>query len=249
MLGRNIASVAARAANTLVVGIGRALRSSAAGSAKADAQKRDLHSQMEDREQAMVFGDAMPEYKFEFELRELVVRWLTETLGCDVVADELTLGDGYPDLVATTIDRLDERKLQSLDPVVAVNDFVRLIEGMAEAPIDAFGNLIAVELKLKDWRKALGQACRYRTFASQTYIAIPAERATAEVLNAAAGYGVGVVAVSDVAEVVLPARSGLPHDPLQKGWASELVLAQFLGHRPARRLAGTRGGGITAMAS
>lgn len=214
---------------------------------KPEAQKRRPRARCESFIEEAAFGDSMQGYRYEFELREPVVRWLTEVKGCDVVADELTLGGGYPDLIATTIDRLDEREQQALDPVVAVNDFVRLFAEPGLVPIDAFGGLIAVELKLRDWRKAIGQACRYRTFASESYIAIPMERATDDVLQTASESGVGVIGISNDARVILPARSGCPHDPVQKGWASELVLAQFLGHRPACRLAGTPSGNVVPV--
>lgn len=92
---------------------------------------------------------------------------------------------------------------------------------------DPFDELTAVELKLRDWRRAIAQAGRYRLFAERAYVAMPDSRITHELVCEALRNNVGVIAVhpSDGAWEVTPSRSGAALQPLRRRMTSELVLA------------------------
>jgi len=47
--------------------------------------------------------------------------------------------------------------------------------GMNQKSPPAKETLLAFEMKLRDWRKALAQACRYRYFANATHVVLPPE--------------------------------------------------------------------------
>ncbi len=47
--------------------------------------------------------------------------------------------------------------------------------GMHQPPPPAKETLLAFEMKLRDWRKALAQACRYRYFADAAHVVLPPE--------------------------------------------------------------------------
>ena len=212
--------------------------------------------------------------QFEADLRAPVAGWLEATLGPAVLADELDLGFGAPDLVAGIPARLAERVASGVGPItdpaqVFALDALRtpateaalrthtsstwsryrgrVIEPLAEqgllaeengvwqtalAPIDVFPALVAVELKLRDWRRAIAQAARYRAFARTTFIAMPERRLPDAALEAAAARGVGVLAIGESGAVCVVAADDLPPlDERVRTLASELVLASFLGLR------------------
>jgi hypothetical protein len=99
---------------------------------------------------------------------------------------------------------------------------------------DPFSSLIAVELKLKDWRRAIAQAGRYRLFAERSYVALPAERVTDQVVTLARRNRVGVLAVPARGRVRLveDAEAGVPLQPTRRRWASEQVLAAVTSPSP-----------------
>jgi hypothetical protein len=89
---------------------------------------------------------------------------------------------------------------------------------------DPFERMIAVELKLRDWRRAVTQSFRYRLFADASYIAMPtryAERAVGHASDA----GVGVLAVdgTEVREILQPDEQCLIA-PGQRRLARERIL-------------------------
>lgn len=92
---------------------------------------------------------------------------------------------------------------------------------------DPFDELTAVELKLRDWRRAIAQAGRYRLFAEHAYVAMPDSRITHELVSEALRNNVGVIAVnpSDGAWEVTPSLPGAALQPLRRRLTSELVLA------------------------
>lgn len=116
-------------------------------------------------------------------------------------------------------------------------------------PDEAFDPMIAVELKIRDWRRAIHQASQYRAFVRSSYIAMPAGNVTAACVDAARARGVGVLAVlSDEVDCVLEAPQEDPLDARVRTLVSEIVLAGYLGlreHRPA----GSPGGAPMLVAS
>lgn len=94
------------------------------------------------------------------------------------------------------------------------------------APKDPFDRLVAVELKLSDVTRGLAQAHAYRAFAESSYLALPAHRISAQVMDRARAIGVGLLAVhlGLVEEVVEPdVRSHAT--PKRRRMASEQTLA------------------------
>ncbi len=58
------------------------------------------------------------------------------------------------------------------------------------------GQTVAVELKLKKWRKAFRQALLYQLCADLVFVAVPASTVTNIDLDAFGEHGIGIVAVS-----------------------------------------------------
>lgn len=73
-------------------------------------------------------------------------------------------------------------------------------------PQNPFVEVVAVELKLRDWRRGLAQAGGYRLFANRTYLALPAGRVTAETCAEAERNLVGVLAINDRGDVEVAAE-------------------------------------------
>lgn len=91
----------------------------------------------------------------------------------------------------------------------------------------AYDELVAVELKLTDWRKGLRQARRNQAFAHQSWLAIT--RVSEDAAALADQLGVGVVIVSgDEVEVVKEARPMTPIAPLETRVIGEQMLERRL---------------------
>jgi hypothetical protein len=106
---------------------------------------------------------------------------------------------------------------------------------------DPYTQLTAVELKLRDWRRAIAQAGRYRLWAERSFIALPADRVTDAVTTEALRNRVGVLAVHGSAEAawvssVLDSPTAQALQPQRRRWAAERVLAQV--REPSARPAG-----------
>lgn len=108
---------------------------------------------------------------------------------------------------------------------------------------DPFSCLTAVEMKLRDWRRGLAQAGRYRLFAERSYLALPADvmhgRAVDEIRTEAARNRVGVLAVQASGEVTEVAASEAltPLQPQRRRWGSEQLLSAA--RSPSKRPAGS----------
>jgi hypothetical protein len=108
--------------------------------------------------------------------------------------------------------------------------------------IDPFGSLIAVELKLRDWRKALAQGSRYRAFADEAWVAMPSARIGGELLACASRLSLGVVGLAPdgwtehLAAVRAPAC-----DPSVRQLASERIFGCYVGMVPTRAAGSPRG--------
>lgn len=93
---------------------------------------------------------------------------------------------------------------------------------------DAYTDIIAVELKLDDWRRADAQAERYRTYADRSYVALPAERITAKIEEFFSRGSVGLIAVEETARIVVPARLAPPTEPWRRVLVSEELFARLM---------------------
>jgi len=73
-------------------------------------------------------------------------------------------------------------------------------------------NITAVELKLRDWRRAVGQAARYHLFAHKVYIALPMAAAEKSI-TAAGELGIGVLGIDDN-HIVRELAAAVPNQPM-----------------------------------
>jgi hypothetical protein len=87
------------------------------------------------------------------------------------------------------------------------------------------GDVVAVELKLGDWKRALSQASLNQLWADLSYIVIPQSRESAiSACEVARSYGVGVVEVGvDTASVRVVAVASRLVDPSRRSRLLELV--------------------------
>lgn len=88
---------------------------------------------------------------------------------------------------------------------------------------------VAVELKLRDWRRALGQAIRYRGFAERSFVVVAEEyaQAPASALEAFRLHGVGLASLSPWGSinVITRPRARKPLDPIARFLAGERLWA------------------------
>jgi hypothetical protein len=129
------------------------------------------------------------------------------------VADSVTMRTRLPvpkseaEMVTVLISRLSD-----LGDVTATAEEFRL-HGRSRADICAVvsGDLIAIEVKRRGWRRAIGQAALNRLCVDQSYIALWIGRVPREAVVEAARHGIGVIGISDAAlEIVVAADRGTP---------------------------------------
>ncbi len=87
------------------------------------------------------------------------------------------------------------------------------------------GNLIAIELKIKKWKKAMRQAAVYQLFAHKVYIALPNDRLNDRVLETVTNQGIGVISI-DLEKKLLKAkivRRPKPTNFLNKKYTEEVL--------------------------
>jgi len=129
------------------------------------------------------------------------------------VTDSMTMPTLAPlpkseaEMVAALVSRLGD-----LGDVTAAAAEVRL-HGRSRADICAIvgGELVAIEVKRFDWRRAIGQAALNRLCVDQSYIALWTGRVPRGAVVEAARHGIGVIGISVAAlELVLPAGPATP---------------------------------------
>jgi len=91
-----------------------------------------------------------------------------------------------------------------------------------------FGEVIAYEVKVKDWKSGLRQARNYRSFANRVYLALPLDRAVAvkkhrEIFKR---FKVGLVGITTKGTIRCFAntRRSMPISPAHNFYASILLL-------------------------
>jgi hypothetical protein len=107
--------------------------------------------------------------------------------------------------VAESLERLHLAKLIRLKGGVWVARALGRVFGLTD--------LIAVEAKVRDWRRALEQARLNRWFASASYVLLSAASVHEAVIARASTYGVGVVArhrKGHLADILEPAADEIP---------------------------------------
>lgn len=94
---------------------------------------------------------------------------------------------------------------------------------------DILPEIIAIEAKVSDWRRAARQSARNRVFAHRVYVALPssvAQRVRREPEFCAKGVGVVAVDATGECSVVRPARRGRP-----MVWSYYYALAALINDR------------------
>lgn len=77
------------------------------------------------------------------------------------------------------------------------------------------GVVVAIELKVRDWRRALHQALLNRYVADESYVAMWWTAATRECESECARFGIGLLSIEERAvQVIVPPRAGEPHELL-----------------------------------
>lgn len=145
----------------------------------------------------------------ENEMTPIVESWLRSE--CDVVETELACGFGgeyIPDLVGASFDAEKIKKIKRYNPISRTR--IRKLIEAGRAPERFHTDLIAIELKLKNFPEAYFQAKMYQSFGMRAFIGMPYEAACSikkircHVLRMD---GIGLLGVSqDKCKVVLRAR-------------------------------------------
>jgi hypothetical protein len=132
---------------------------------------------------------------------------------------------------------------RALEPALAAGlltfDGERWLGRQLPAPYD---RLVAVELKLRDWRKGLRQARRYQAFALQSWLAL--DRVDDGAIRLGRELGVGIIEVAGEAVAVIEPKDRNPLARLETRVISEQILEQALeqlapGSEKLRALAGS----------
>lgn len=102
------------------------------------------------------------------------------------------------------------------------------LRSMPAAPVR---DVVAIEAKLRDWRRALVQAYRYIQFASQSWVLLDAKQANGALRNLdafqTAGIGLATLSVSGVLTVCVPARV-VPPNSAPPFWRSQSLFCKRL---------------------
>lgn len=107
---------------------------------------------------------------------------------------------------------------------------------------EPFARLVAVEMKLRDGRRALSQAMRYRAFANESFVAMPRARIDDSLAEACRARRIGLLAVdANGAQAVVEAVAGAPFDPLLHRLAQEMLLARHSGQTTSAPAGSPRG--------
>lgn len=102
------------------------------------------------------------------------------------------------------------RSIKDLESLGLISCEDGIIQSKEEAFL--FSGVIAIEAKIKDWKKAIQQAVQNRWFASQSYILLPYRKDFSEICSKASSLRIGVLSVRD-GEVVMispPEDHGIP---------------------------------------
>lgn len=109
-------------------------------------------------------------------------------------------------------------------------------------PQSPFKMLISIELKLKDWNRAIVQASLHRIFSDAAYIALPISRISDLTCETAQRHGIGVLAVEEeTTSCWVEPELRSPLDSKAKRLNEETLLAAHLGLRDPTHCAGSPG--------
>jgi len=123
------------------------------------------------------------------------------------------------------------RRLRSLAEAVVLVERVGRFGWRRLGPFPGLLRAVtAIELKLRDWRKALDQAARYRSFAERSLVVVDSDRSTRARANAVAFQfnGIGLASLSACGELeqVVAAPDAPPFDEVARVVAGERLWAR-----------------------
>ena len=119
------------------------------------------------------------------------------------------------------------RELRQTGHIAGDDPWVR-----ADSIATVFDSFIAIEAKLTDWRRAVAQAVRYRTFAHLSYIALPQTTRSSVDEDWIAASGIGLIYVGDTeAQIAIEASPSCMVESWRRLLVSETLVAT--GMRPA----------------
>jgi DNA-binding Lrp family transcriptional regulator len=149
----------------------------------------------------------------------------------NILAYLRVVGRARPDTIAARLrlsPRTAENRLRILLDAEALTDRSGSVS-LTPSCRDILPEVIAIEVKIDNWQRALGQALRNRIFAHRSFIALP-ETVAVRVRRdqAVVQSGIGVIAIDEdrQATIVKPAPSGRP-----KVWTYYYKLAALIGQR------------------
>ena len=105
--------------------------------------------------------------------------------------------------------------------------------------LDPYDEIIAIEAKLEDWRRADAQAERYCTYADRAFVALPADRVGTGTVDFFRRGRIGLIAVGERVEVLVDARPAAPAEPWRRFLVSEVLTARVPGRQTVRATLGT----------
>jgi hypothetical protein len=113
--------------------------------------------------------------------------------------------------------------------------------GKKEFPVSGFGiadliwassdgsTIIAFEMKLTDWKKAIGQAYRYRYFSNQAYVVLPATSAVEQNQHVFEAANIGLILYDDKNHLIYEKVTPLFLSP-KNPELSKIVLKKLFGN-------------------
>jgi hypothetical protein len=122
-------------------------------------------------------------------------------------------------------------KKRALEPALAAG-LIEFVDGRWQAPQLQlpYGELVAIELKLRDWRKGIRQSRANQAFAAEAWLVMP--NPPDEALKLASWVGVGLVGVAEGGTTQLVAAAVRePLSPFASRLFGELVYEQALEQR------------------
>jgi len=152
---------------------------------------------------------------------------------CGQGGDEVTL------FAAAGLERSFGRRL--IRELAGSGHLLAAVHGWRPAPglVDPYDELVAIEAKLEDWRRAEAQAARYRTYADASYVVLPVERITPTVREFFARGPVGLLGAGDHVEMVVQARVSSPLEPWRRLLVAEVLTARLSNPGTHRATLGT----------
>ena len=114
---------------------------------------------------------------------------------------EFSVGRGIADLfiIEKDISKLKKRKNLNLKAITSLGQDIGTTTTAGVIPANVIKRSVAIEAKVRDWRKGLKQAMRYKSFADKSYLAVYESyiNAPLESIDVFKALNIGLIGVSD----------------------------------------------------